>query len=201
MKTAGKSIQQADKALILIHGRGGSAEDILRLAPMLAVQNFALFAPKAANRTWYPYSFMAPREQNEPWLSAALTTLENLVEDIIAEGIAPEGIYFLGFSQGACLTLEFVASFARRYGGVVAFTGGLIGEALEAQRYKGDLKGTPILITTGEPDPHVPLQRVKESDTILKSMNASVSLKVYPNRPHTISHEEFHLANQQIFQQ
>ena len=122
---AGKKTGEAEKALIMIHGRGANAHDILSLADYLQVKNFALLAPEATNNTWYPYSFMAPVQQNEPWLSSSLEVIKELVKDINAEGIISENIYFLGFSQGACLTLEFVARNAMRYGGVVAFTGRL----------------------------------------------------------------------------
>ncbi|MBD0286511.1 MAG: phospholipase, partial [Flavisolibacter sp.] len=121
--SGGKKISEAKKALLMIHGRGGNAEDILSLAAHLHVKGFALLAPQATNGTWYPYSFLAPPQQNEPWLSSALSLLKEVVDDTLAAGIAKENIYFLGFSQGACLTLEFVTRHADRYGGVVAFTG------------------------------------------------------------------------------
>lgn len=125
---AGKNIKEAEKVLIMIHGRGGSTEDILSLAGHLQVKDFALLAPQATGNTWYPYSFMAPPVQNEPWLSSALSVLKEVLNDVIAQGIPAEKIYFLGFSQGACLTLEFVTRNAIKYGGVAAFTGGLIGD-------------------------------------------------------------------------
>ena len=128
--SAGKKINEAQKALIMIHGRGGSAEDILSLASYLDVKEFTLLAPQATNNTWYPYSFMAPPEQNEPWLSSALALLKEITEDLNQQGIADENIYFMGFSQGACLTLEFVTRNATRWGGVAAFTGGLIGDKI-----------------------------------------------------------------------
>src|SRR5688500_6227792 len=125
---AGKEINKDSKVLIMVHGRGGSAEDILSLSDHLQVKDFALAAPQATNHTWYPYSFLAPPAQNEPWLSSALELLKGLVEDLHEKGISHQNIYFLGFSQGACLTLEFVTRNATRYGGVAAFTGGLIGD-------------------------------------------------------------------------
>src|SRR5688500_15092040 len=126
--TAGKEISAIGKVLILLHGRGGSAEDILSLATHLDVKDFALFAPQATNNTWYPYSFLAPPSQNEPWLSSALNLLKDVLKDLSSKSIPSENIYFAGFSQGACLALEFVARNADRYGGVAAFTGGLIGD-------------------------------------------------------------------------
>src|SRR5262245_14356962 len=134
----GKQTGEATKALIMVHGRGGSAEDILGLANYLPVNDFALFAPQATNNTWYPYSFLAPPKENEPWLSGALAVLNGVVDDVRASGIKTENIFFLGFSQGACLTLEFVTRNATKYGGVVAFTGGLIGDKIYEGNYSGD---------------------------------------------------------------
>src|SRR5579859_6528857 len=148
--TAGKDLRGSGKALILVHGRGGSAEDILTLADALPVKDFALFAPRAAAHSWYPYSFMMPPQQNEPWLTGALHVLKQLVTDINVQGITNENIYFTGFSQGACLTLEFVARNATRYGGIAAFTGGLIGDRLYTHHYSGDFKSTPIFIGTSD---------------------------------------------------
>ncbi|MDB5062743.1 MAG: phospholipase [Mucilaginibacter sp.] len=189
----------AKAALIMIHGRGASADDIMRLASRLNVKDMALYAPQATNNSWYPYSFMAPVQENEPALSSALDVIDQVVEQAIADGISTDKIYFLGFSQGACLTLEYIARNAKRFGGAVAFTGGLIGEELELKNYGGDFAATPVLITTGDPDAHVPLSRVKESVDVLKGLNANVTLKVYKGRPHTISFEELSLANEYIF--
>lgn len=199
IKYAGKKLSEANRALILIHGRGGSAEDILSLASHLNVEDYALLAPQATNNTWYPYSFLAPPQQNEPGLSSALEMLQALVTEINAEGIPSEKIYFAGFSQGACLTLEFAARNAEKFGGVAAFTGGLIGDEINPENYNGNFEGTSIFIGTGNPDPHVPVERVKGSAKILEQMNASVTVKVYDNRPHTISQEEIEIANQLIF--
>ena len=196
---AGQDLQKAEKALILVHGRGGDAKDILFLADELAVSDFALLAPQASGNTWYPYSFMAPQAQNEPYLSSALDTLHKLVADINAAGISKDNIYFLGFSQGACLTLEYVARNAARYGGVVAFTGGLIGEKIDRANYSGDFGGTPVFIGTSDPDPHVPVERVYATTNILKEMNASVTEKVYTRMGHTINQDEIEQANNLIF--
>ncbi|MEO6720038.1 MAG: dienelactone hydrolase family protein [Ferruginibacter sp.] len=196
---AGKKLAEAKKALIMIHGRGGSGEDILSIANYLTVSDYALVAPQAANNTWYPFSFMAPPQQNEPSLSLALTVLKELCNDIIAGGITAEHIYFLGFSQGACLTLEFVTRNAQRYGGVVAFTGGLIGDKIYSENYKGDFAGTPVFIGTSDPDPHVPVQRVYASANILRSMNADLTEKIYLNMGHTINEDEMEQANKLVF--
>jgi phospholipase/carboxylesterase len=197
--SAGLKITDAKKALIMIHGRGASAEDILSIANYLDVKDFALIAPQASGGTWYPYSFMAPTAQNEPYLSSALSVLKEITDEVIAAGIEPSNIYFLGFSQGACLTLEFVTRNATRYGGAVAFTGGLIGDKIYPENYKGDFGGTPVFIGTSNPDPHVPTERVLASEKILQQMNAAVTVKVYPNMGHTVSQDEITLANKLVF--
>ena len=197
--TAGKDILQAKKALILLHGRGASAQDILSLADHFPVEDFALIAPQATNYTWYPYSFLAPPAQNEPWLTSALEILQDLVGEIKNQGISAENIYFGGFSQGACLTAEFVSRNAEKFGGIFIFTGGLIGDKLYTENYSGDFGGTPVFISKGNPDAHVPVERVMETVKLMESMNAKVRVKVYENRPHTISQEEINLVNQIIF--
>lgn len=197
--TAGKKLSEADKVLIMIHGRGGSAEDILSLASYLSVDDFALLAPQATNNTWYPYSFMAPPKQNEPWLSSALSFLQEVVEDVERAGIPSSNIYFLGFSQGACLTLEFVTRNAKQYGGVVAFTGGLIGDKIYPENYKGSFNNTPVFIGSSDPDMHVPVERVYATANIMKDMQADVTEKVYHNMGHTISQDEIDQANKLVF--
>lgn len=197
--TTGKSLEDATKALIMIHGRGGSAEDILSLADYLKVDGFALLAPEAPGHSWYPYSFMALPSQNEPWLSASLNTINDLVISLNKKGFTSEHIYLLGFSQGACLTLEFAARNATRYGGIVAFTGGLIGDKIYSENYDSNFNQTPIFIGTSDPDPHVPVQRVKASTEVLTKMNAIVTQKIYKNLGHTISNEEINIVNQTIF--
>lgn len=199
IKTAGKPFKQAAKALIMIHGRGANAADILGLASHLNVSDYALLAPEATNNTWYPNSFLAKPEQNEPWLSSALELVQDVVDKVTAQGISSENMYFLGFSQGACLTLEFVTRHAKKFGGIAAFTGGLIGDNLYTENYSGDFEDTPIFIGTGNPDPHVPIERVKETISILEKMNANVRLKVYDGRPHTITQEEIEEANTLVF--
>jgi phospholipase/carboxylesterase len=197
--TAGKDLKQAKKALIMLHGRGAQASDILSLAPHLQVSDYALVAPQATNYTWYPYSFMANPNHNEPWLSSALDVVGEVVKDIEAAGIPKENIYFLGFSQGACLTLEYVTRNATKWGGVVAFTGGLIGDVLYTEKYKGDFAGTPVFIGTSDPDPHVPVRRVQDSTRILQGLHANVTEKVYPNMGHTVSQGEIDQANKLVF--
>ena len=197
--TAGKELSPDGKVLILLHGRGGSAEDILSLSSYLDVKDYTLFAPQATNNTWYPYSFLAPPSENEPWLSSALQLIRELVDEVIAKGIATENIYFAGFSQGACLTLEFVTRNASKYGGVAAFTGGLIGDKIYNENYKGDFQGTPVFIGTSNPDPHIPVERVYATTNILRNMNASVTEKIYANMGHTINQDEIDQVNRLVF--
>ena len=199
IQTAGVTLQEAGKALIMIHGRGGSANDILSLARHLNVLDYALVAPQATNNSWYPQSFLAPLNQNEPYLSSALELLSKTVDAIEAQGITKESIYFMGFSQGACLALDFTTRNASKYGGIAAFTGGLIGDAVYPDHYNGNFNGTPVFIGTSDPDFHVPVQRVHDTTALMQSMGANVTEKVYPNMGHTISQDEIDLANQLVF--
>ncbi|WP_037576536.1 alpha/beta hydrolase [Sporocytophaga myxococcoides] len=195
----GKKLEEAGKVLIMLHGRGASAEDILSLSSYFKMNDdFAIIAPQATNHTWYPYSFLAEPSRNEPFLSSAIDLLNGIVNDLVSKGIAKENIYILGFSQGACLTLEFVARNATRWGGAIAFTGGLIGDKLYAEKYKGDFAGTPIFIGTSDPDFHVPVQRVKDSTSLLTKMNANVKEIVYKDMGHTIIQEEIDWANKWV---
>ncbi len=189
----------ASKALIMLHGRGGSPEDILSIAQYLPVKDYALYAPQASGYSWYPQSFLAPPPANEPWLSSALEQIGTLADEIVQKGIPAKNIYFLGFSQGACLTLEYTCRHAQRYGGVVAFTGGLIGDRIYSERYKGNFEQTPVFIGTSDPDPHVPVDRVYESETILKNLSAAVTVKVYPSMGHTITEDELQKASRIVF--
>lgn len=197
--TAGKALNEATKALIMLHGRGATAEDILSMSSHLNVKDYSLIAPQATNNTWYPYSFLMPPAQNEPWLSSALSLLKDVVTDLNNKGVASENIYFTGFSQGACLTLEYVTRNATKYGGIAAFTGGLIGDKIYTENYKGDFDGTPVFIGTGDPDPHVPVARFYATANILKKMNAIVTEKVYHNMGHTINEDEIKNANDLVF--
>jgi phospholipase/carboxylesterase len=197
--TAGKELSKDRPVLIMTHGRGGSAEDILSLSEYLKVKEFTLIAPRATSNTWYPYSFLAPPVQNEPWLSSALQVLKEIVLDLNTAGIDNNLIYFAGFSQGACLTLEFVTRNASRYGGVAAFTGGLIGDKIYPENYQGDFEQTPVFIGSADPDPHVPVERVYATSNILRNMNAVVTEKIYPGMGHTINQDEIEEANRIVF--
>lgn len=197
--TAGKTIEDAEKALIMLHGRVAGAEDILSLSDHLQIKDFAILAPQAKNNSWYPQSFLAPPRQNEPWLTSSLSLIENIVATLNEKNISKENIYFLGFSQGACLTLEFVTRNATKYGGVVAFTGGLIGDKIYNENYKGTFEHTPVFIGSSNPDFHVPVERVYTTTNILKSMGAAVTEKIYDNMGHTINQDEIDYANTIIF--
>lgn len=192
--TSGKRPEEARRALIMIHGRGSTAKNILSISSSLNVDGYTLIAPQATNNTWYPYSFLELPSHNEPWLSSAISLLGEIVADLM-KTFDKKNIYFLGFSQGACLTLEFVTRNAEQYGGCIAFTGGLIGDKIYTDNYKGDFKNTPIFIGTSDPDPHVPVQRVHDTVAILRSMNASVTEKIYERMGHTINQDEFDHAN------
>jgi len=195
----GLPISKASKALIMLHGRGAGAMDILSLRNEFRLDDFYIVAPQATNATWYPFSFMTPIHQNEPWLSSALDLLNSIVGDINKAGIASDKIYLLGFSQGACLTLEFATRNARQWGGVVAFTGGLIGDRIYTENYKGDFQGTKVFIGNSDKDPHVPLARTEESRRVMEKRGAIVTLKIYPNMPHTIIEDEIEVVNEMCF--
>ena len=191
----GPALDSAAGAVIMLHGRGASAEDILNLAQAMYHPKLAYLAPSAANHSWYPSSFMAPREQNEPWLTSALKKVGATVQLAIDGGIPTERIVICGFSQGACLSTEFVATQPARYAGLIAFTGGLIGPPGMPMNYSGDLQGTSAFFGSGDPDPHVPWSRVQESADVIAAMNARVTTRRYPGRAHTVSADEVRHAN------
>lgn len=195
----GLSLADSKKAIIVLHGRGASAESILSLTSYLDLADFSVFAPQAAQRTWYPYGFMASDEGNLSALNSSLQQVSILFQFLIENGKVPEQIYVMGFSQGACLSLEFTARNAQKFGGVVAFTGGLIGEKLEEKKYKGDFQGTPILLSSSAHDMHVPAQRIHDSAQLLQKMGAEVSLSLFEDELHTIRPEELTWVNQWLF--
>jgi predicted esterase len=186
----GAALDSAKGAVVLLHGRGASAEDILGLAQDFDLPDLAYLAPEAAEHTWYPYSFLSPIEQNQPWLDSALKVVGETVQRAITAGIERQKVAIVGFSQGACLATEFVARNAARYGGLVAFTGGLIGPPGAKFVYSGELAGTPCFLGAGDRDPHVPWKRVEESAAVLTSLGAVITLRRYPGLPHTINQDE-----------
>lgn len=187
--TEGKSLSEAENALILLHGRGADPEDIILLAEDFCDESFYVVAPRATGNSWYPESFLVPEERNEPWLSSAVAVVKRLIDETSAY-IPVERIYVMGFSQGACLALEVTARYAMKYAGVAAFSGGLIGGRIEPAKYNGDFMGTKIFIGNSDQDPYIPLKRTEESASLLRQMSAEVNLKIYPGMPHTIIRDE-----------
>lgn len=188
--TAGRPLNEARAAMIMVHGRGASAESILGLARELHRPEFVYLAPQAAGLPWYPYSFLAPLKQNEPYLGSALALLGSVAGRVADAGIPPERLMLLGFSQGACLTLEFAARNPRRYGGIAALTGGLIGPDGAPRDYPGSFDGAPAFLGSSDPDPHVPRSHVEESARVLERMDARVTTRIYPGMGHTINEDE-----------
>lgn len=191
--SAGAPIDEAAGAMILLHGRGGSAADILSLTQYFARDDMAFLAPEAAGHVWYPERFMQPRRQNEPYLSSALANVAALADGLNAAGIADERIVLLGFSQGACLALESAIRRPRRYGGVVALSGGLIGAESEVAAAEPALAGTPVLLGCAELDPHIPLARVELSAARFEQSGASVTTRIYHGSGHGVNNDEISL--------
>jgi predicted esterase len=187
---AGATLENAKVAVILIHGRGATPESMLPLADAFGRDDVHYLAPRAAQNTWYPNSFLAPIEANEPWLSSALSGIAALVARLAADGFASERVGILGFSQGACLTSEFAARNARRYGMIAALTGGLIGPPGTPRNYPGSLEGTPVFLGCSDIDPHVPLARLHETRDVLTRLGGKVDTRVYPGMGHTVNDDE-----------
>lgn len=186
----GPPLAEARLAVVAIHGRGASAQDILGLAREVADADVSVLAPQAAGFTWYPYSFLSPIPQNEPHLSSALRLLASLVNEIVAGGVPHQRIGIIGFSQGACLSLEFAARHAHRYAAVVALSGGLIGPPSTPRDYRGTMDATPVFLGCSDIDPHIPVERVHESADVFRSMGAAVDERIYPQMGHTINGDE-----------
>jgi phospholipase/carboxylesterase len=199
MQGTGAPLDEAKVAVLMVHGRGASAQSILDLAGSIDRPEVAYVAPQAEGGTWYPNSFLAPLSANEPWLGSALSVLGESMETIEASGIPPRRTVLLGFSQGACLALEFSARHARRYGGVIGLSGGLIGtsDLPDAQspndkefRYEGDLGGTPVFLGCSDRDAHIPLERVRRSTTVLRALGGEVTERIYPGMGHVVNDDE-----------
>ncbi len=191
---AGAHIDDATSAVIAIHGRGASAGDIMGVAQAIDSPNVAWLAPDAASHTWYPYSFLMPVAQNQPFLDSALSVIGGLLQHLEDSGIPSEKTVLLGFSQGACLAAEFVARHPRRYGGLVVFSGGLIGESIDPQGYTGALADTPIFGGCSDTDPHIPRERFEISGQVLADLGGAVDFRVYPGMDHTINLDELTTA-------
>lgn len=196
--TAGRPLSDAKAAMVMIHGRGASAESILSLADEFKQPEFAYLAPQAAGNTWYPQRFIAPVEQNEPYLSSALQRVGEVIAHIEQNGISAEKIILLGFSQGACLAVEYAARHAKKYGGVAVLSGGLIGEKVKPENYTGNFEQTPIFLGCSDEDFHVPAERVRESTMVLRQMGASVTQRLYPEMGHTINQDEMNTVRQMM---
>lgn len=194
LQAVGRPLAEAQGALILIHGRGATAESILDLAEYLSHPALAYLAPQAVDYTWYPYSFLAPMANNEPYLSSALARVGEVMGQVEAAGIPPERIFLGGFSQGACLVSEYAARNARRYGGLLIFSGGLIGPDGTPRDYEGSLAGTPVFLGCSDVDPHIPLARVQETAAVLERLGARVDSRIYPRMGHTINQDEIDAA-------
>jgi phospholipase/carboxylesterase len=188
--TAGTQLDRSRAAVVLLHGRGGMAEDILTLADALAVTDLAYLAPQAPGNTWYPLSFLAPIERNEPALSRALATVGAIVGTVAQSGVPAERVVLVGFSQGGCLALEYAARNAQRYGGVVGLSAGLIGPPGSPREYPGSLAGTPVFLGCSDLDAHIPVWRVRESTQVLRGLGAEVTERIYPGMGHLISDDE-----------
>jgi predicted esterase len=177
-------------AVICVHGRGASAEDILTLAHEIDLADIAYMAPQAAGSTWYPYSFLAPIANNEPGITSGLGVIARLVQSAAEQGIPAERVALLGFSQGACLSLEFAARHARRYAAVIGLSGGLIGPPGTPRDYAGSLDGTPVFLGCSDVDSHIPLERVHETAEVCRRMGAEVDERIYPQMGHTVNRDE-----------
>jgi phospholipase/carboxylesterase len=188
--TAGTSLEEADAAIVLVHGRGASARSILQMGGQFHRDGLALLAPQAAGNIWYPNSFLEPVESNEPGRSSGLQAVADAIAAANDAGIGTENVIVGGFSQGACLATEFVARTPRRYGGVVALSGGLIGEAIDTDDYEGDLEGTPAFLGCSDVDPHIPVERVHVTADVLEQLDADVEKRIYEGIGHSVNNDE-----------
>lgn len=186
----GAPLTEARTAIILAHGRGGDAEGMLNLGLSVADERVAFVALRATSQTWYPEPFMEPLSHNEPWLTSALQAVGDAIAMVVSAGIPHEQIMLLGFSQGACLTVEFAARNARRYGAVVALAGGLIGPDDTPRNYAGSLEQTPVFLGCGDHDPHIPVKRVEETNDVLMGLDGNVDARVYGGLGHVIIDDE-----------
>lgn len=195
MRTAGVPLEHAHFAMVMVHGRGATAESILTLVPALTVKGFAFLAPQASGNTWYPNSFLAPIPSNEPGITSGLNAIADVIATISDAGIPLSRTMLLGFSQGACLSLEYAARNASRYGGITCLSGGLIGPEGTARNYSGSFDGTPAFLGCSDIDGHIPALRVTESASVLRHMGANVTMKLYPGMGHLVNEDEIAAVN------
>jgi predicted esterase len=190
VRTAGVPLNSARAAVVMIHGRGATAESILTLAPALEMPDVAFLAPQAAGGTWYPYSFLAPIERNEPGITSGMRAITRVLERVESSGLPPERTMLLGFSQGACLATEYLARHAKRYAGLASLSGGLIGPDDTPRDYAGSLDGTPVFLGCSDIDAHVPAARVRESADVLRGLGGEVTMRLYPGMGHIVNEDE-----------
>ena len=188
--TAGEPLDRATAAMVMVHGRGAAAEDILALAAEMNQSGFVYLAPQAAQNSWYPNSFLAPIQSNEPGLSSGLAVIASILAQLAEAGISAERTMLLGFSQGACLSLEFAARNAQRYGGLVGLSGGLIGPDGTPRKYAGSLEETPVFLGCSDADFHIPKERVEHSAEVLQRLGGNVTKRLYPRMGHTVIRDE-----------
>lgn len=198
IESAGVPIEDASVAVVMTHGRGAMAQGMLQFAEEFEREDVAYLAPQADRRTWYPNPFTAEMASNEPHLSSALATVDRVIQHAVDAGVPRERIALLGFSQGACLASEFVARNATRYGGLLAFSGGLIGPEGTPRDYEGDLEGTPVYLGCSDSDPHIPIERVHETDRVLSDLGADVTTQVFPDAGHGVFPDEIEAARELI---
>lgn len=198
VRVAGEPLERAGAAMVMIHGRGATAESILTLAPALKVPGFAYLAPQASGNTWYPNSFLAPIQSNEPGITSGMHSIGAVLAVVQAAGVPLERTLLLGFSQGACLVLEYTARHARRYGGVAGLSGGLIGPEGTPRNYEGSLAGTPVFLGCSDVDAHIPAARVLETAEILRKLGGRVTARLYPGMGHTINEDEIAAVRQMM---
>jgi phospholipase/carboxylesterase len=190
VRTTGAPLPQARGAMVMLHGRGATAESILTLTASLSAPDFSYLAPQAGNNSWWPYSFLADIPKNEPGISSAMQAVEDVLQRVVAGGVPPERTVLLGFSQGACLAAEFAARHAQRFGGVVSLSGGLIGPEGTPRNYIGSLEGTPVFLGCSDIDAHIPAERVRLTAKVLEQLGGSVDMRLYPGMGHTINDDE-----------
>ena len=187
---AGAALDEADSAIIAIHGRGADAADIINLAGEVAPPGVVILAPNAVGQTWYPYRFIEPIERNEPYLSSALSLVDRLFTRLAEAEIPASRVALLGFSQGACLALEYAARNAQRYGAVIGYSGGLIGPVGATFSYPGSLESTPVFLGCSDVDAHIPVGRVEETADVMRGLDAAVDLRIYRGMGHTVNEDE-----------
>jgi len=194
--TAGSNLEDADIAMILVHGRGASAQSMLMFSDQFSVENVHFRALQANNHTWYPRSFMAPKEMNQPGIKSGTQAIHDQITIVKETGIPLDKIILLGFSQGACLTTEFAARHPRRYGGIVGFSGGLIGKHIDPKNYSGDMEQTPIFLGCSDQDPHIPQERVDETEQVFRQLSGDVTKRIYEGMGHTVIQDEIDFVNE-----